>query len=64
MQATHISEKDLLAGAANGCTDRDSQQIKVAHLERSGDISAIRAKNEPGVIEVQVENGCSWCEIK
>jgi uncharacterized membrane protein YcaP (DUF421 family) len=64
MQATHISEKDLLAALRTAVQTEDPQQIKIAHLERSGDISAIPRQGEPQIIEVQVENGVQVIRIK
>jgi uncharacterized membrane protein YcaP (DUF421 family) len=57
MQASHISEKDLLAALRSAAQVEDPQKIKIAHLERSGDISAIQRKSQPEVIEIKVEEG-------
>jgi uncharacterized membrane protein YcaP (DUF421 family) len=56
MRQSHISEKDLMSALRS--------EAHVARLERSGDISVIKASSEPKVVEVRVEQGVQTVRIK
>ena len=57
MRRSHISENDLLASLRAGAQLEDVEEVAIARLERSGDISAIERKQPARVIEIQVEAG-------
>jgi uncharacterized membrane protein YcaP (DUF421 family) len=64
MRSSHISRDDLLGALRANARIEDPEQVKVAYLERSGDISAIGRKSEPRVIEVQVKDGVQTVRIR
>ena len=41
----------------------DLKKVKEARLERSGDISIIKASGEPKVVEVKVEDGVQTVRV-
>lgn len=64
MQSSHISREDLLGALRANARIEDPAAVKVAYLERSGDISAIGKNNEPRVIDVQVQDGVQTIRIQ
>ena len=64
MQASHISKHDLLGALRSAARIEAPEEVKVAYLERSGDISAIKRDREPQVVEVKVEDGVQTVRIE
>ncbi|MBW3635236.1 MAG: DUF421 domain-containing protein [Armatimonadetes bacterium] len=67
MRSSHISENDLMGALRASAQIDDASQVKVAYLERSGDISAIkRDKDEraPRVLEIKVEDGVQTVRVE
>lgn len=57
MRKSHISENDLMEAVRSEGSVADLKKVKEARLERSGDISIIKASGEPKILEVKVEDG-------
>lgn len=64
MRSSHISREDLLGALRANARIEDPEAVKVAYLERSGDISAISRSRGPRVIEVQVQAGVQTVRIQ
>lgn len=64
MQKSHISEKDLRGALRRNGSVEDPADVKVAYLERSGDVSVLTKKSEPRVVEVTVEAGVQRVRIE
>lgn len=64
MQRSHISKEDLLGALRASGRVNDPAEVAVAYLERSGEISVIKADKGPQVIEVQVEAGVQTVRIE
>ena len=64
MKAGQISHGDLLSAlrAAGGGEDLD--QVDAAYLERSGDISLIKRKREPRLVEISVDRGVQTVRVE
>jgi uncharacterized membrane protein YcaP (DUF421 family) len=64
MRSSHISKDDLLGALRlNGSTE-DASRVESAWLERNGDISVLKQKRDPKVIEVKVEPGVQTIRIE
>lgn len=63
MNKGHVTQKDLMASLRSQAHLSDLSQVKVARLERSGQISVIPAAREPQVIEVKVEEGVQTVRV-
>ena len=55
MRKSHIGENDLMSALRSNGQILDISEVKVAHFERSGDISVIRKKKEPLILEISVQ---------
>ncbi|MCL4361117.1 DUF421 domain-containing protein [Candidatus Dependentiae bacterium] len=67
MQKSHITEKDLFSAIRRNAQILDVDKVKLAVLERSGEISVIPfdlGKIKPQVIEVNVEEGVQKVKIE
>ena len=63
MRRTHLSERDLWEDLrGKGVTGLE--QVAEARLERSGQISVIRAKQEPKMLEVKVVEGVQTVRLE
>ena len=63
MRQTHMTEHDLWEDL-RGKSVSDLKQVREAHLERSGQLSVIKAKSEPKVVEVKVAEGVQTVRIE
>ena len=63
MRQTHMTENDLWEDL-RGKSVSDLKQVREAHLERSGQLSVIKAKSEPKVVEVKVAEGVQTVRIE
>jgi len=64
MNKGHVTQKDLMASLRSQAHLSEPSKVKVARLERSGQISVIPAAREPQVIEVKVEEGVQTVRVK
>lgn len=64
MSKAHISQTDLISSLRSQAHLSEPSQVKVARLERSGQISVIPADREPQVIEVKVEEGVQTVRLQ
>ena len=64
MKKGHVSEDDLREQLRLSVKQKTLDDIKEAYLERDGEISFIKEKNEPKIIDVKVENGVQTVRIK
>ena len=64
MRAGQISRQDLLGAVRAGAGSDDLDQVESAYLERSGDISIIKRKDAPRVLEVRVEEGVQTVRLE
>lgn len=64
MRRAGVSRRDLEQAIRINTNHTDPAKIRLAHLERNGDISIVAAKGEPKVLEVQVENGVQTVRIE
>ncbi len=63
MRRTHMTEHDLWEDL-RGKSVSDLKQVAEARLERNGSLSVIKAKSDPKVIEVQVQDGVQTMRIE
>jgi uncharacterized membrane protein YcaP (DUF421 family) len=63
MRRSHMTEHDLWEDL-RGESVSDLKQVAQARLERSGKLSVIKAKSDPKVIEVQVQDGVQTMRIE
>lgn len=63
MRKSHISRDDLLAALRAGSQIEEVEEVEIARLERSGDISGIARKREPRVLTVEVAEGVQTVRI-
>jgi uncharacterized membrane protein YcaP (DUF421 family) len=64
MKKSDITLDDILEEVRiNGNTDK-LENVKTAHLERSGTISIVKESKEPKVLEIKVEEGIQTIRIK
>lgn len=61
---SHISRQDLLGALRTEAGIDDPAKVKVARLERSGDISAIPGETQPKILEVAVADGVQTIRIR
>lgn len=64
MRKSNLSENDLHSALRPQARVTDLDEIKEARLERSGEISVIKADGKPQVIDVQVSQGVQTVHIK
>lgn len=64
MRHSNISHKDLLRELRLRSQRQSLEQVQLAQLERSGDISFIPANNPPRVLEIRVEDGVQIVRIQ
>ncbi|CAN5702253.1 hypothetical protein BH23CHL2_BH23CHL2_36670 [soil metagenome] len=57
MKRSHISENDLLQALRINASLEAPDDVAIARLERSGDISIIPAPSQPRVVEIDVRDG-------
>lgn len=63
MKAGQISREDLL-GAVRVEGGEDLDQVDAAYLERSGDISVIKRRSKPRIVEISVEQGVQTVRVE
>ncbi len=63
MRTSHMSERDLWEDLRGKGVSR-LEQVAEAWLERSGELSVVKAKREPAVIEVAVAGGMQTVRIE
>ncbi len=64
MKKGRVSEDDLKEQLRLGINQKTLDNIKEAYLERDGQISFIKEKTEPRVLDIKVENGVQTIRIK
>lgn len=64
MRKSHIGENDLISALRSKGQVLDVSEVKVAHFERSGDISVIKKEKEPRVIEISVREGVQTVRLE
>ena len=64
MQASHITENDLLDALRTQANIADVGEVKEARLERGGSISVIPKESEAKVLEVNVADGVQTVRIQ
>jgi uncharacterized membrane protein YcaP (DUF421 family) len=64
MRRASITDDDLTQAIRLKTNQTDPSQIKLAYLERDGQISAIPFEREPRVLNVSVENGVETIRIE
>jgi uncharacterized membrane protein YcaP (DUF421 family) len=64
MRRGSITEDDLTQAIRLKTNHTDPSKIKLAYLERDGQISAIPFKRDPQVLDVSVENGVETVRIE
>lgn len=64
MRESHASEKDLKEAMRLKGIHPDLSEVESAHFERSGDISVVRQRRSPEILEVSVEDGVQVVRIR
>jgi uncharacterized membrane protein YcaP (DUF421 family) len=64
MAAAHVTERDLRGALRAQAQLEDVGEVRVAHLERSGDISAIKRQEGTRVVSVDVADGVQTVRIE
>ncbi len=64
MKAGQITREELLTAVRAGVGSEDLDEVECAYLERNGDISVIKRKGSPRIIEVKVEQGVQTVRIE
>ncbi len=64
MRRSNISRDDLLGALRSEGRVAEVGDVREARLERSGDISVLRAAAEPKVLEVRVEDGVQTVRLR
>lgn len=64
MRKSHLSAKDLMSSLRTQANVDDLEKVKAARLERSGDISVVKADAPPKVLEVDVADGVQTIRIQ
>ncbi|WP_102126818.1 DUF421 domain-containing protein [Deinococcus planocerae] len=64
LRKSGISEGDLEQALRLQAQETDPSGIKLAYLERNGNVSAMTKESEPRVLEVKVEDGVQTVRIK
>lgn len=64
LRITQITERDLMAALRRNGRVTDPGQVKLAILERNGEISVVRRHTKPEVVEVKVEQGVQTVKIE
>lgn len=63
MAGGKVTERDLMGGLRKEGVE-DLSGVRLAHLERSGDISVLKARGEPRVVTVDVAEGVQTVRIE
>lgn len=63
MKAGQISSEDLM-GAVRAEGGENLDQVDAAYLERSGDISVIKRKSTPRIVEISVDQGVQTVRVE
>ena len=63
LRASHMSDRDLWE-ELRGKSISDLSEVEEARLERSGNLSVIKAKPEPKVIEIAVADGVQTVRVE
>lgn len=63
MRKSHMSERDLRAALRSNARLDDPGEVKIARLERSGEISVLKRDQAPRVVEVSVAEGVQTVRI-
>lgn len=64
MDREHVTEGDILEELRQQGKLEDPAKVKVARLERSGQVSVLKREEPPKVVEVRVENGVQTVRIE
>lgn len=64
MRRSGVTERDLAQALRTTTGSEDPSTVRVAYLERSGDISVVPAREEPRVLDVAVKEGVQTVRIE
>ena len=64
MRKSHITQNDLETALYSSGGGREPSDVKIARLERGGDISVVPKEKEPRVVTVKVEQGVQTIRIE
>ena len=64
MRSGSITDDDLTQAIRLNTNQTDPSKIKLAYLERGGQISVIPFKREPRIVDVSVEDGVQTVRIE
>ncbi len=64
MRKKHVSDEDLKEQLRIEANQTTLENIKEAYLERDGQISFIKVKNEPRILDIKVVDGIQTVRIK
>jgi uncharacterized membrane protein YcaP (DUF421 family) len=64
MQQSHITEHDLKEALRLEASTEKIEDVAVATLERSGEISVVEKPKTPQVVEVAVQNGVQTVRVE
>ena len=64
MRSSHITEQDLLSALRRNAKLADVSRVRMACLERNGDISVLKEDQEPRIVEVDVKEGVQTVRIE
>ena len=64
MKKSRVSEDDLKEQLRLGINQKDLDNVTEAYLERDGQISFIKEKHDPRILDIKVENGVQTIRIK
>lgn len=64
MRRGSITERDLAQAVRMQTGQADAAKVKIAYLERNGEISIIPYQDEPHIVEVSVEQGVKTVRIE
>lgn len=63
LQKSKIGKKDLMQALREEANLESPEEVKIAYLERDGNITVIPKPCEPQIVEVKVENGVQTIKI-
>lgn len=64
MRRAHITENDLTGAIRLQTNQTDPARVKLAYMERNGEISIVANEREPRVITMNIENGVQTVRIE
>jgi uncharacterized membrane protein YcaP (DUF421 family) len=64
LRKSHITHQDLMSGLRDSANIDDPEKVSRAYLERSGDITVVKKRSEPKVIEISVAEGVQTVRVE